>query len=61
MEIEPLKPEVTHRLTFPVHNPFAEPVTVTLELVKGGDHRLSQQPDLARLSRILSELLGANI
>jgi pimeloyl-ACP methyl ester carboxylesterase len=34
---------------------------VTLELVKGGDHRLSQQTDLARLSRILSELLDANI
>ena len=32
---------------------------VTLELVKGGDHRLSQQSDLARLSRILSALLDA--
>ena len=32
---------------------------VTLELVKGGDHRLSQESDLARLSRTLSELLDA--
>jgi len=32
---------------------------VTLELVKGGDHRLSRQSDLARLSRVLSELLDA--
>ena len=31
---------------------------VTLELVKGGDHRLSQPLHLARLSRILDELLG---
>ncbi len=33
---------------------------VTLELVKGGDHRLSQASDLARLSRTLSELLDAS-
>ena len=33
---------------------------VTLELVKGGDHRLSQAADLARLSRTLSELLGTS-
>ena len=33
---------------------------VTLELVKGGDHRLSQQSDLLRLSRVLDELLGAD-
>jgi pimeloyl-ACP methyl ester carboxylesterase len=32
---------------------------VTLELVKGGDHRLSRQSDLTRLSRVLSELLDA--
>ena len=31
---------------------------VTLELVKGGDHRLSTPVDLARISRILDELLG---
>jgi pimeloyl-ACP methyl ester carboxylesterase len=30
---------------------------VTLELVKGGDHRLSEPADLERLSRILDELL----
>lgn len=33
----------------------------TLELVKGGDHRLSEPADLARLSRILSELLDARV
>jgi len=32
---------------------------VTLELVKGGDHRLSRESDLERLSRALSALLGA--
>lgn len=32
---------------------------VTLELVKGGDHRLSQPADLMRLSRTLDELLDA--
>lgn len=32
---------------------------VTLELVKGGDHRLSETADLARLSRTLDELLNA--
>ena len=32
---------------------------VTLELVKGGDHRLSQPSDLLRLSRVLRELLDA--
>lgn len=32
---------------------------VTLQLVKGGDHRLSEPRDLARLSRTLDELLGA--
>ena len=32
---------------------------VTLELVKGGDHRLSEPADLARLSRTLDELLDA--
>ena len=32
---------------------------VTLELVKGGDHRLSQESDLDRLSRTLSALLDA--
>jgi pimeloyl-ACP methyl ester carboxylesterase len=32
---------------------------VTLELVKGGDHRLSQPADLVRLSRTLSELVDA--
>ena len=30
---------------------------VTLELVKGGDHRLSELADLGRLSRVLDELL----
>jgi pimeloyl-ACP methyl ester carboxylesterase len=30
---------------------------VTLERVKGGDHRLSRPSDLARLSRVLGELL----
>ena len=33
---------------------------VTLELVKGGDHRLSTPADLARLSRTLDGLLGAS-
>ena len=33
---------------------------VTLELVKGGDHRLSKPADLARLSRTLSWLLDAS-
>ncbi len=32
---------------------------VTLELIKGGDHRLSKAADLARLSRTLDELLEA--
>ena len=32
---------------------------VTLELVKGGDHRLSSPADLARVARILSGLLDA--
>lgn len=31
----------------------------TLELVKGGDHRLSEPADLARLSRAVGELLDA--
>jgi pimeloyl-ACP methyl ester carboxylesterase len=31
---------------------------ITLTLVKGGDHRLSTGPDLARLARTLDELLG---
>ena len=31
----------------------------TLELVKGGDHRLSKPADLARISRTLDTLLGA--
>ena len=30
---------------------------VTLEVIKGGDHRLSQTADLARLARTLNELL----
>jgi pimeloyl-ACP methyl ester carboxylesterase len=34
---------------------------VTLELVKGGDHRLSEPADLTRLSRTLSELLDARV
>lgn len=33
----------------------------TLELVKGGDHRLSKPADLSRISRILSELLDARV
>jgi len=33
---------------------------VILELVKGGDHRLSQPSDLLRLSRVLRELLDAD-
>lgn len=31
---------------------------VAVILVKGGDHRLSSGPDLARLARVLDELLG---
>lgn len=31
---------------------------VAVILVKGGDHRLSSEPDLARLARVLDELLG---
>jgi pimeloyl-ACP methyl ester carboxylesterase len=34
---------------------------VTLELVKGGDHRLSKPADLARLSRTLDGLLDASL
>ena len=33
---------------------------VTLELVKGGEHRLSKPADLARLSRTLGGLLDAS-
>jgi hypothetical protein len=31
---------------------------VEVTLVKNGDHRLSTEPDLARLARILDELLA---
>jgi pimeloyl-ACP methyl ester carboxylesterase len=31
---------------------------ITLSLIKDGDHRLSREPDLARLGRALDELLG---
>jgi pimeloyl-ACP methyl ester carboxylesterase len=33
---------------------------VAVTLVKGGDHRLSTEPDLARLAQTLDELIGAD-
>jgi alpha-beta hydrolase superfamily lysophospholipase len=33
---------------------------VTVTLVKGGDHRLSTEADLAGLARILDSLVGAD-
>ena len=47
--------EMSHRLLHALTSDDA-----TLELVKGGDHRLSTPADLARLSRILGELLDAS-
>ncbi|MEE9266037.1 MAG: alpha/beta hydrolase [Gammaproteobacteria bacterium] len=46
--------EMSRRLLEALNSP-----DVTLELVKGGDHRLSTPADLARLTRTLDELLEA--
>ncbi len=45
--------EVSRRLLHALDTPDA-----TLELVKGGDHRLSEPADLARLSRAIDGLLA---
>lgn len=47
--------EMSHRLLHALTSGDA-----TLELVKGGDHRLSAPADLARLSRVLGELLDTS-